>query len=179
MVNPNLKQALLFIGGIAAIVAVAKCQMVETTWDRAGSVMAEKRSRYTTELTVEELNKFIKDWPDFNELKILKGADLTGIEAKISEIMTWKMRLWFVYHHWDAERFFYVRDRLEVLLEEVKIRREAKNIIKQLSTRKDELSMQMVDLQRKRIKSLKISEKELLMLLARERELKEMFKQYP
>lgn len=179
MVNHNLKQAVLFICGIAAIISVVRCQMVETTWDRAGGIMAEKRSRYTPELSVEELNDFIKSWPEFNELKMLDGVDLTNVETKTSDVLTWKMRIWFAYRYWDAERFFYVHDRILYLLEELRVRREAKNIISQLRNRKDDLAQQMVDLQNKRIKSQRISQKELLMLSARENELREMFRQYP
>lgn len=179
MVNHNLRQAVLFICGIVAIISVARCQMVETTWDRAGNIMAEKRSRYTKELSVEELNDFIKCWPEFNELKMLDGVDLTNIETKISDVLTWKMRIWFAYRHWDAERFFYVHERIVSLLEEIRVRREAKNLIAHLQGRKDELSQQMIDLQNKRIRAQKISHKELLMLSAREKELREMFRQYP
>lgn len=179
MVNRNLKHALLFICGVAAIVAVARCQMVETTWDRAGDIMTAKRSRYTPEISVEELKEFINDWPEFNKLKLFDGVDLTNVETKISDILTWKMRIWFAYRHWDAERFFYVRERLVSLLEEIRVRREASNIIKQLKDRKDDLSEQMIDLQKRRIKSQKISHNELLMLTAHEKELREMFRQYP
>jgi len=179
MVNPRVKQSLMFIGGLLAIVAVARCQMVETTWHRSGDIMSEKRSHYTKEISLEELNDFMKRWPEFNELKMLDGVDMTNIETKVSNILTWKMRMWFVYRHWDAERFFYVHNRLVALLEEIKVRREAQNIIRHLSGKKDAMSQQMIELQEKRIRNLQISKQELLMLSAREDELQKMFKQYP
>lgn len=179
MVNPNFKQSVFFIIGVLAIIAVSRCQMVETTWHRSGDIMSEKRSRYTEEISLEELNDFMKRWPEFNEMNMLDGVDRTNVEDKISKALTWKMRIWFVYRHWDAERFFYVYSRLLTLLEELNVRREAQNIINHLYGRKDSLSQQMIDLQNKRIQKLQMSSKELLMLSARENELREMFKQYP
>lgn len=179
MVNPRLRQPLFFICGLLAIVAVARCQMVETTWHRSGDIMSEKRSRYTKELNLEEVNDFVKRWPEFNELKMLDGVDMTNIETKLADVLTWKMRIWFMYRHWDAERFFYVHNRLVALLEEVKVRREAQNIIKHLTGRKDALALQMINLQKKRIESQQITKNELLMINAREAELQKMFKQYP
>ena len=179
MVKANVKQTVYFIIGVLAIVAVAKCQMVETSWHRAGDIMEDKRSRYTKEITLEELNWFIKTWPEFNELKMLKGIDRVNLENRISDEMTLKMRVWFVYRHWDAERFFYVRSRLVSLLDEITERREAKNIIAQLKNREDDVAGQMIKLQNKRIRMQKISENELLMLTAHEEELRQMFKQYP
>ena len=179
MVKSNIKPTLYFVAGILAIISVAKCQMVETTWHRAGDIMEEKRSRYTPEITVEELNWFIKTWPEFNELHMLDGIDRVSLENNIADEMTLKMRVWFVYRYWDAERFFYVRSRLVELLNEIKERRDAQSVISQLRGRKDDLSLQMINLQNKRINQQKISNNELLMLKAHEEELRQMFKQYP
>lgn len=179
MVKANVRQTAYFIIGVMAIISVAKCHMVETSWHRAGDIMEEKRSRYTEEITLEELNWFIKTWPEFNELNMLKDIDRVNLENRISDELTLKMRIWFVYRHWDAERFFYVRSRLVSLLEEIKERREAQNIIAQLKNREDDVAGQMINLQNKRIRKQKISKNELLMLKAHEEELIQMFKQYP
>ena len=179
MVKHGIKHGVCFIIGVLAIISVARCQMVETSWHRAGGIMEEKRSHYTEEINLEELNWFIKTWPEFNELNMFEGVDRLNLANKLSDELTLKMRIWFVYRHWDAERFFYVQSRLEKLLKEVKERREAQNIIAQLKDRKDDVSMQMTDLQNKRIRGQTISNNELLMLRARENELQQMFKQYP
>lgn len=177
MVKHNFKQYLPLILSVLAIIAVARCQVAETTWHRAGGIMAEKRSNYKPQISAEELDEFIKRWPEFNELGLLDNIDLS--KAKVSEILNWKMRLWFVYRHWDAERFFYVHSRLTELLKEMKVRSEAESIIKHLNNRKDDLALQMINLQKKRIKAQKISHNELLLLSSREKELNRMFKQYP
>lgn len=177
MVKQDIKR--YFILGLCAlaIIAVARCQVVETTWNRAGGIMAEKRSHYGSQISAEELDEFIKRWPEFNELGLLDNIDLS--KAKVSDILTWKMRIWFVYRHWDAERFFYVRSHVLNLLEEIKVRHEAESIISHLQNRKDDLAQQMINLQKKRIKAQKISPNELLLLSSREKELNKMFKQYP
>ncbi|MBQ8481517.1 MAG: hypothetical protein IJ532_03180 [Alphaproteobacteria bacterium] len=177
MVKQNVRHYLTLGFCILAIVAVAKCQVVETTWHRAGGIMAEKRSHYRPQISAAELDEFTKRWPEFNELGLLDDIDLS--KSKVSDVLTWKMRIWFVYRHWDAERFFYVRSRLLHLLNEIKVRREAESIIKHLQDREDSVALQMINLQKKRIKAQKISSDELLLLSSREKELNRMFKQYP
>jgi len=177
MVSVSIKRKIYLIAGILAIIAVAKCQMVETTWHRNKSVMEEKRNNYTVEVSLDELNAFTKDWPEFSKLGLLKGVDI-GSDGN-PDVFTWKMRIWFVYRHWDALRFFYVRKRLLNSLEEMSIRREAENIIEQMKNRNDSLALQMIDYQNRRINSQEITRDELLMLSSQEDNLREMFKQYP
>ena len=177
MVKWNFKHYLPLCLCILAIIAVARCQVVETSWNRAGGIMAEKRSHYRPQISADELDDFIKRWPEFNELGLMDNVNLSNSE--VSDILNWKMRVWFVYRHWDAERFFYVRSRTLWLLEEMKVRHEAEGIISHLQNRKDDLALQMINLQKKRIKAQKISPNELLLLSSREKELNRMFKQYP
>ena len=177
MVSISTKRKIYLITGILAIIAVAKCQMVETTWHRNQAVMAEKRNNYTVEISHDELNAFTKDWPEFNKLGLLKGVNI-GSDGN-PDVFTWKMRIWLVYRHWDAKRFFYVRKRLLNSLEEISVRHEAENIIKQLKERSDSLALQMIDYQNKRINSQEITKDELLMFSSQEDNLREMFKQYP
>lgn len=177
MVSVSTKRKICLIAGILAIIAVAKCQMVETTWHRNQSVMAEKRSNYTVEISHDELEAFTKDWPEFNKFGLLKGISIE--KDGNPDAITWKMRIWFVYRRWDALRFFYVRNRLLTSLDEISVRREAENIIEQLKNRTDNLALQMIDYQKRRINSQKITKDELLMLSSQEDELREMFKQYP
>ncbi|MBR1601290.1 MAG: hypothetical protein IJ677_06900 [Alphaproteobacteria bacterium] len=177
MVKHNFKQHLPLILGVLAIITVVKCQVVETSWHRADGIMSEKRSNYREQISADELNEFMKRWPEFNELGLLKDIDLSRM--KVSETLSWKMRWWFVYRHWDAERFFYVYSRLLKLMEELKVRREAESIIKHLSSRKDDLALQMIKLQKKRIRAQGMSANELLLVSSHEKELNKMFKQYP
>lgn len=183
MVSHNTKQVLYFLIGVWAIISVSKCQVVETTMDRADKTMTAKRSLYKTEVLPEEFEYFVKCWPEFSKLGL--SGEVHFSEETLKEKLNWKMRIWFAYRYWDANRFFYVRKRLLSLLDEIKVRREALNIIAQLKGRKEDdkalqmINLQMIDLQRKRIKSLQITSGELKILLPREGELREMFKQYP
>lgn len=177
MVKTKTKKIIVFSAAALALLAVARCETVETAMDRAGSIMKIKRSAYTEEIPAKELRDFMKWWPDFNELQMVKGADLTT--KRPSQHLSWKMRLWFTYHHWDAERFFYVHERLVSILEELKIRRDAESVIASLEGRKDDAAKRMRELQQKRIDSQHISENEMLLVTFYESKLREMFKKYP
>lgn len=179
MVSGRLKRILFFLFAVLAVIGVSKCQIVESTWHRSDNVMERKRSHYSEEFTAAELKDFMRLWPEFNELGMLNGAELWNLEMHPSNILTWKMRMWFAYRHWDLDRFFYVRERLLSCLEEIKARRMAEDIIEVLSERDDDLAMQMIELQQQIIKAQKISDNELLLITSREDEIKELFKQYP
>lgn len=179
MVSYSLKRTLFLVIGIFCIVMVTKCQVAEITWHRAGEIMEQKRGKYTPGISVSELDGFIRLWPEFNELGMLRDVEILNLEMKPSDVLTWKMRIWFAYRHWDAERFFYVRERILLCMREIQERQVAKDIIEYLKERDDDLAKQMIRLHENRIKAQKITDQELLLISSREGILKQLFKQYP
>jgi len=177
MVKQNIRRVMAFVCAAIIIAVISKCQTVETSWHRADNAISTKRDKYTKDISLEELNTFIKHWPEFSKLVLKNNIDLSAQNA--SQNLNWKMKLWFIYHHWEAQRFFYVRQRLIKLLEEIKVRREAQNIIAHLQKNKEVVASQMIELQKKRIQSQDITPNELVMLTSKENELRKMFKQYP
>lgn len=177
MVMQNMKRIVAFVCAILIIIVVTKCQTTETSWHRADSAISAKRDKYTKDISPEELRGFIKYWPEFYKLGLQKDVDFSS--QNLSKNLTWKAKIWFVYHHWESQRFFYVRQRIIKLLEEIKVRREAQNIITHLQKNNETVASQMIELQKKRIMAQDITPNELIMLSSKERELREMFKQYP
>ncbi|MBO5997794.1 MAG: hypothetical protein J6P93_04645 [Alphaproteobacteria bacterium] len=179
MVKYDLRQIILCGLGVLAILFVVLSKTSETSWERSKAVLAEKRNHYTVEVTEKELQEFIKFWPEFKQIGLFSKKDVSYSALRPSENVNWIMRFWFVYHQMDAERFFYVRQRLIYLLQALDIKRNAEEIIEQMEDRNDALSQQMIELQKSRINALKMAFEELLLVSAYEDKLREIFKKYP
>jgi hypothetical protein len=95
------------------------------------------------------------------------------------EALDWPSRIWFVYHQWDAERFSYVYKRLNELLKAIDVQRHSEAIIRQLSSRPDDVSREMVKTHKKRIQELDLDAAEVQRVEEHEKELKKLFKLYP
>ena len=177
MVKQGLKETMLFVIGIVAIVSVCRCQLGEYPMARYERIIAQKRMHYTTEITKEEIDGFARLWPEFQKLGLDKDFNVSYMAVLPEEAMDWKRKLWFLYHHWDANRFFYVQQRIGYLLQAIEIRRNAQAILDVLADRHSDLDEQMKELQRKRISAAEISFSELLIVSSREQELRELLKQ--
>jgi hypothetical protein len=138
--------------------------------------MARKRAAYELEITPAEISAFVRLWPEFKQLGLDKDFNVSYMVLLPSEAADWKRKLWFRYHQWDADRFFYVQQRIGYLLQAIEIRRDAQNILDSLSGRYDELSEQLCELQRLRIKSATMSFAEMLAVSSREEQLRELLK---
>ena len=177
MVKQGLKETMLFVLGIVAIISVCRCQLGEYPLARYERIIAQKRMAYTPEITVEEVNGFARLWPEFKRLGLDKDFNVSYMAVLPEEAMDWKRKLWFLYHHWDANRFFYVQQRIGYLLQALEIRRNAQAILDVLADRNSPLDEQMKDLQRMRMNAVDISFSELLIVSSREKELLELLKQ--
>ena len=76
----------------------------------------------------------------------------------------------------DADRFFYVQQRISALLYTLNIRRNAKALIRQLKEREDtSIVRQMLEVQKQRSKAGEGNKTELQLVAAREEVLKKLF----
>ena len=176
MVMSIWKRLAWFVVGIFLILYVVRCQVTETVWNQANLEIAAKQQNYTAEITENELNSFIKLYPQYKELGFDNGFTISYQTTNPSKWLDWKSKIWFVYHQWDADRFFYVQQRISALLFTLNIRRNAKALIKQLKTRPESSAVrQMLELQRQRSKAGEGNKTELQLVAAREEVLKKLF----
>ena len=68
MVILNRRRWLILTLFACLIVFVLKCQVSEPGWERSNIEISLKQQNYTAEITAEELDEFIKLWPQFKEL---------------------------------------------------------------------------------------------------------------
>ena len=176
MVEHSLKKTLFLLIGVIAIIAVCRCHLGESPLAQYDRIMDKKRANYGVEITPAEVSSFMRLWPEFKKLGLDKDFNVWYLTALPEDAADWKRKLWFRYHHWDANRFFYVQQRIGYLLQAIEIRRDAQNILDSLANRKDPLSEQLKDLQRLRIKVATMSFSELLSVSSRENQLRELLK---
>lgn len=160
---------------IALLAAVVKCRMPETGWERSVAEIARKQQNYKATLTAEEIDSFIVLWPQFKALGFADGLVVSYRIDRPSKFLGWQTKIWFVYHKWDADRFFYVQQRIAYLLYMLKAHRRAKAFILQLQNRPDRLSQSMLSLQQKRMGTGDSNEAELALVADREKVLKKLF----
>ena len=177
MVMSFWKRLAWLIIGIILILYVAKCQVTETVWKQANREISAKQQDYTTEITETELNDFIKLFPQYKELGFDDGLTVSYQVARPSKWLDWKSKIWFVYHQWDADRFFYVQQRIAALLFTLSIRRNAKALIKQLAAWPESSAVQqMLELQKQRSEAGEGGVTELQLIEQKEEILKKLFK---
>lgn len=176
MVKESLKRKMFFILGLVMIFAVCRCQISYDPFERYDSIMKNKRANYSTSLKTAEVNDFLRLWPKYKELGFDKELYVPYLTVLPDSALNWKQRMWFHYNYWDANRFFYVQQRLNYLLQVLKMRRDAKATIDLCADMEDEVAEQMIELQRRRLDSADITSSELLLVSAKEKELTELFK---
>ncbi len=176
MVGRGLRQTMLFVLGIVAIIFVCRFSLGENPSEQYERIMSRKRAAYGLEITPAEISSFARLWPEFKELGLDKDFNVSYMAMLPEEAADWKRKIWFRYHHWDANRFFYVQQRIGYLLQALEIRRDAQNILDDLADRHDVLSQQMKQLQRLRIKAATMSFAELMAVSSREAQLRELLK---
>ena len=177
MVRDDLRHLMLWVIACVLVIQLSQCHITESSWKRHTDVIAQKKQQERPELNAAEIREFIKLWPQFNQLHLNKEA-YTSYSVEKQEL-DWLSKIWFVYHQWDADRFSYVYKRLNDLLKAVEVRRHSQAIIKQLSSRADDISREMVKTHKRRIDELQLDDAEAQLIEDNETELKKLFKMYP
>ena len=179
MVDSKILHRLLFVWSAVLLIVIWQIPVSETVWFSANREIKEQRRHYTAEITAKELDDFIRYWPEYTNFYSPQHINASYKTELPSHYLDWKTRIWFVYHHLDINRFFYVRQRASSLLQILETRKRAEALINELSARNEKVAIEMVDLQKKILRAEKIDEVEFLIISSREEKLRELFRQYP
>jgi len=179
MVRSKILRCLFLVWSAVFIIFILQCHISETVWFSSQKELREQKKYYTAEISAKELDTFIRYWPEYNKLALAQDMNISYKTELPSRFSDWKTRMWFVYHHLDINRFFYVQQRVISLLRTIETRRRAEALIEEFAASKKKIAIEMVDLQKKILKAEKIDDIEFLIVSAREEKLKELFRQYP
>ena len=176
MVSSKLCRVMCLLLAVLLIIGICHCQISYSPSKRFEEIMSWKRAAYSADIKAAELHEFIKLMAEYKKLGFDKDIDVSSLDVMPEEALNWYQRLWFRHHYWDANRFFYVQQRVIYILQALDIHRDAQATLDLLQDREDELSSQMCDLQKKRIKATDIPAKEMLLISTKEQELRELLK---
>lgn len=176
MVNPKIRRMMIVTLSILFMATVFRCQVYESTWSKAQNQIYYKKQIQTEQIKEAELDKFIQDMEKWKVSGLFEEKVTSFDVSNTSETIDWRAKVWFVYHQWEADRFFYVQSRAAMLLKSLKDKRDIENIIKQLEERDDEVSKSMLELQKKRYKIIMKNREELILIEKKEALLKKLFK---
>ena len=183
MVKQNLNHTMYFVFGVLAITTVLKYNLTETRWHKSQQEIAQKRANYKATITENEIKNFMRLWPEFYQIGLDKDFVISSQIEHPEEMIKWQSRIWFVYHHTDPARFFYVQQRVDYLLNAVEIRRNARALIDRLAkskdSTKDSITRDMLEFQQRRYAAEQITEEEQKLMNLYEAELRHMLKSYP
>ena len=91
----------------------------------------EKIVRYSGQITESELKSFLPLWSEFYA-KYGEDADFAEVsltQKLPSEILPISMKLWLRFRGWETNRFFYFEQRLREILNNINMKRHAKDVI--------------------------------------------------
>ena len=176
MVNFKLRRIMIIVLSIFITATIFRCQVYESAWGSAKKQIYFDKQTQTEKITEKELDKFIRDAEKYKKSGLVDDKITSLGVNNASETIGWRLRIWFVYHQWDPDRFLYIQSRIAILLKSLKDKRDIEHIIKQLKYRDDELSKSMLDLQKKRYEIIMKNKEELLLIEKKEALLKKLFK---
>lgn len=183
MVKQNLSHTMFFVLGVLAISTVLKYRLSETMWEKNVREITQRKAEYQVFITETEVKDFMRLWPEFYQLGIKRGLSVSSRIENPDEMMNWRDRIWFVYHHLDPVRFFYVQQRIDYLLNALDVRRNAKALIEQLKRHEvaspSNVVKEMIDYQQRRYDAEEISENEQPLLETYEDDLRALRAEYP
>ncbi len=175
MVDIGLRRLTKLTWGVVLIIWALNCQVSKSVWESSNAEIATKQHTYTSEITKSELNEFMKLWPQFKDLGLAEDLVVSYKVEKPSKFVDWKSKVWFVYNRWDVDRFFYVQERANALLQTLKVRRDARLIMDMLEDRNEQIARQMYAVQEKRSLAGEDSKGELMLVAENEDALKKLF----
>lgn len=174
MVNPKIRRMMIVSLSILFMATVFRCQVYESTWGNAKEQINLNKQNQTEQINEAELDKFIEDMEKWKNSGLFEEKITSFDVNDISETIGWRAKVWFIYHQWEPDRFFYIQSRVSMLLKALKDKRDIENIIKQLKERDDEVSKSMLDLQKKRYKIIMKNQEELNLIEKKEALLKKI-----
>ena len=177
MVGDKLSKTMFLVLGWVAIAGVLKLNVVETSWHRYHKAVEAKRPYYQDVVTETEVRGIIKYWPRFVQQPFAKDLMVSSHADSIQKSMSWHAKYWFIRICWDANRFFYVQQRVVSLLQYLQVRRTALAVIKQIEARRNDVtSVEMIQMQQKRMAQETFGKAEIAIVEKYEEPLKKIFK---
>ena len=176
MVRRDLRFLMLWVLALLLIMVVLRHHVVEYAWRRSEIAVAQKRLDYQVEISEAELIDFIRLWPKYKKLNLGETDD---VSVKIENDYSWKnflSSIWFLYHKWDPERFYYVRERVLYVLQTLDSQRYSQAVIQALVHQKDKTAREMVKLQRQHLKAEQLGAEETALISKYKEDLKELLK---
>ena len=120
MVNPKIRRMMIVTLSILFMATVFRCQVYESTWSKAQNQIYYKKQIQTEQIKEAELDKFIQDMEKWKVSGLFEEKVTSFDVSNTSETIDWRAKVWFVYHQWEADRFFYVQSRAAMLLKSLK-----------------------------------------------------------
>lgn len=180
MVREHLRKIMFLVLGLVAIACVLKYNVVETSGLRFEKVIAKKRPLYKTEVSAQEVADILQLWPKFRQADFSKDVGVSYSAEPVYRTLSWPMKKWFIYHLWDANRFFYVQQRVVSILRYLEVERSANAVINQLKHRRDRLGDDLLlRRQHKQLTKNNFTKDEINAVKEHEKELRQMFQENP
>lgn len=136
---------------------------------------------HTEQINQAELDAFLEVWPIYQSKKFNQKENwyISLLSGRASEKLPWHMRFWLFKNCWNADRFYYVEQRLREILHTSFMRLHSKDVIEILqklieeenNAAKIEAYKQLIELQKKIADIEKIGDDELALVQGREAEI--------
>ncbi len=99
-------------------------------------------NRTTVEITSEEVMEFLPVWREFAEKNLRETQQASLGNGLPEDNLSPAAQEWLLRHQWRPQRFFYVEQRLRLILNTLEVRRHSEEVIKNMQK-------QLADLQQR------------------------------
>lgn len=137
--------------------------------------------RTETIISQAEKDDFLRVWKQYREQKIDEktARQVSLLADEPSQILPWRVTFWLSKRCWNADRFYYVEQRLWQIIHSSYLKKHSQNVIailqNMISEESDEAKIaayeQMIEMQEQIAKIEQVSDEELNMLQGHEAEL--------
>lgn len=152
----KIERTIILFLALVGLYNVATCSVILYPETRD-----EKVRRYSTPITESELKSFLSLWREFYAKygEETYFTEVSLIQKLPSEILPINMKLWLRFKGWDTNRFFYFEQRLREILDNINMKRHAKDVI---SVMNDSLKNENDKAMRENIKSVIATQQNIL-----------------
>lgn len=176
----------IFILGLAAVLLYKFLGMDLTTFHSKKMPPRCQAFEMTEKVSHEELKAFLKIWPQYLEKMYHSQArhQISLYSSKASDALPWHIRFWLFQNCWEADRFYYVEQRLHEILQTSFLHKHTRDVVdilqKLMGEETDPATIaayeQLIDIQKKIVEVEKISPEELEMVEGRETKIENILK---
>lgn len=101
-------------------------------------------NRTTVEITSEEVMEFLPVWREFTEKNLQETQQASLGNGLPEDNLSPAAQEWLLQHQWRPQRFFYVEQRLRLILNTLELRRHSEDVIKNMQSQLAALQKQQV-----------------------------------